>query len=55
VNKKTNKRIIQQGSSVSEYNLRIEELRKELAKGWDGPVSKRSVKDIIDAKINYSV
>jgi len=28
----------------------IEELRAEIAKGWAGPASKRSVKDIIKAK-----
>jgi len=28
----------------------IEELRAEVAKGWDGPASKRQVKDIVKAK-----
>lgn len=28
----------------------LEELRAEIAKGWDSPVSKRSVKDIVKAK-----
>lgn len=28
----------------------IEELRAEIAKGWSGPASERSVKDIIKAK-----
>lgn len=28
----------------------IEELRSEIAKGWDGPASSRKVKDIIKAK-----
>ncbi len=28
----------------------ISELRDEIQKGWDGPVSKRSVQDIIDAQ-----
>jgi len=28
----------------------IEELRAEVAKGWDGPASKRQVKDIIKTK-----
>jgi antitoxin ParD1/3/4 len=28
----------------------IEELRAEIAKGWDGPVSERSVTDILKAK-----
>ena len=28
----------------------LEELRKEIDKGWDGPTSKRSVKDIIKEK-----
>ncbi len=31
-------------------NRVLEELRSEIAKGWDGPVSKRNVKDIIQAK-----
>lgn len=31
-------------------NRVLEELRSEIAKGWDGPASKRNVKDIIDAK-----
>ncbi|MBR9910118.1 MAG: type II toxin-antitoxin system ParD family antitoxin [Gammaproteobacteria bacterium] len=29
----------------------IEELRAEIAKGWEGPASKRNVKEIIKAKI----
>ena len=28
----------------------IEELRAEIARGWDGPVSERSVTDILKAK-----
>lgn len=28
----------------------IEDLRAEIAKGWEGPASKRDVKDIIKAK-----
>ncbi len=28
----------------------IEDLRSEIAKGWQGPTSKRDVKDIIKAK-----
>ena len=28
----------------------IEELRAEVAKGWDGPASKRQVKDIVKTK-----
>lgn len=28
----------------------IEELRAEIAKGWEGPASKRTVKDIIKAR-----
>ncbi|BFM15186.1 hypothetical protein R50073_13690 [Maricurvus nonylphenolicus] len=28
----------------------IEDLRAEIAKGWEGPTSERSVKDIIKAK-----
>lgn len=28
----------------------IEELRAEISKGWEGPASKRNVKDIIKAK-----
>ena len=31
-------------------NRVLEELRSEIAKGWDGPTSKRGVKDIISAK-----
>ena len=31
-------------------NRVIAELRMEIAKGWDGPASKRTVKDIISAK-----
>ena len=31
-------------------NRVLEKLRSEIAKGWDGPLSKRSVKDII--KVN---
>lgn len=31
-------------------NKVLEELRAEIAKGWDSPVSNRSVKDIIVAK-----
>lgn len=27
----------------------IEELQEEIAKGWDGPTSKRSVQDIVKA------
>lgn len=28
----------------------IEELKAEIAKGWDGPTSKRKIKDIIEDK-----
>ncbi len=28
----------------------IEELRAEIAKGWEGPASQRKVRDIIEAK-----
>lgn len=31
-------------------NKVLEELKAEIAKGWDGPASKRSVKDIVSAK-----
>jgi antitoxin ParD1/3/4 len=31
-------------------NRTLEDLRNEIAKGWDGPASKRNVKDIISAK-----
>ena len=31
-------------------NRVLEELRVEINKGWDGPASKRGVKDIIKAK-----
>ncbi len=31
-------------------NKVLEELRTEIAKGWDSPVSNRSVKDIVAAK-----
>ena len=31
-------------------NRVLEELRAEIAKGWDGPTSKRTVKDIIKTK-----
>jgi len=31
-------------------NRVLEELRGEIAKGWEGPLSKRNVKDIISAK-----
>lgn len=31
-------------------NRVLEELRHEINKGWDGPVSNRSAKDIIKAK-----
>lgn len=31
-------------------NRVLEELRAEITKGWDGPTSKRSVKDIVAAK-----
>lgn len=31
-------------------NRMLEELRSEIAKGWNGPISKRSVKDIVSAK-----
>ncbi len=30
----------------------LDELRAEIDKGWDGPTSERSVKDIIKAKAN---
>lgn len=32
-------------------NRILEELRIEINKGWDGPVSKRSVSDIVKAKV----
>ena len=35
-------------------NRVLEELRLEIAKGWDGPPSKRSVKDILSAKSKNS-
>lgn len=31
-------------------NKVLEELRSEIAKGWDAPVSRKTVKDIIKAK-----
>ncbi len=31
-------------------NRMIEDLRKEIGKGWSGPTSKRSVRDIIEAR-----
>lgn len=31
-------------------NRILEELRNEIAKGWDGPTSKRTVQDIVKAK-----
>lgn len=31
-------------------NKVLEELRLEINKGWEGPASKRSVKDIVNAK-----
>lgn len=31
-------------------NKVLEELRAEISKGWEGPASKRSVKDIVAAK-----
>ena len=31
-------------------NRMIEDLRREIEKGWSGPTSKRSVRDIIDAR-----
>lgn len=31
-------------------NRMIEDLRMEIEKGWSGPTSKRSVRDIIDAR-----
>jgi antitoxin ParD1/3/4 len=33
-------------------NRILEELYREIIKGWDGPASKRSVKDIINAGTN---
>jgi len=51
MSKKANKRVIQKESSISDYNIHIEELRSEIAKGWDGPVSKRSIREIISAKL----
>ena len=37
------------------YRTRVlEELRKDIMKGWEGPVSKRSVKDILAAKTKGS-
>lgn len=32
----------------------VEELRAEIAKGWDGPISTKSVSDIIKEKQNLS-
>lgn len=38
------------------YRQRIvEELRAEIAKGWDSPASDRSIKDILKAKQQESV
>ncbi|MDN5215577.1 type II toxin-antitoxin system ParD family antitoxin [Fulvivirgaceae bacterium BMA12] len=34
---------------VYRYKI-IEELKAEIAKGWDGPTSKRKIKDIIEDK-----
>ena len=31
-------------------NRILEELKREIGKGWDGPTSKRTVKDIINDK-----
>ncbi len=31
-------------------NKILEELRSEIAKGWDGPLSKRNVNDIVRAR-----
>jgi antitoxin ParD1/3/4 len=31
-------------------NKVLEDLRSEIAKGWDGPLSTRSVSEIIEAK-----
>jgi len=31
-------------------NRVLDELRSEIAEGWDGPASKRSVRDIISSK-----
>ena len=33
-------------------NRVLDELRKEINKGWDSPASKRNVQDIIDANAN---
>lgn len=35
-------------------NRMIEDLRTEIEKGWSGPSSKRTVKDIIEAKTRES-
>jgi antitoxin ParD1/3/4 len=35
-------------------NRIIEDLRMEIEKGWSGPASKRTVKDIIEAKTHES-
>ena len=35
-------------------NSVLEELQTEISKGWDGPLSKRSVNDIIKAKNSLS-
>ena len=35
-------------------NRIIEDLRMEIEKGWSGPASKRTVKDIIEAKTQES-
>jgi len=34
-------------------NRVLEELRHEINKGWEGPVSKRTVKDIIKVKTTH--
>ena len=45
--------LLKGASEMSQSNLLPEGewLRNEIAKGWDGPTSKRSVTDIINEKI----
>jgi hypothetical protein len=37
-------------SPIEKLHKAIKELNVEIAKGWDGPASKRSVKDVVAAK-----
>lgn len=43
--KNTNKR------SIEKQHKAIKELQAEIAKGWNGTVSKRSVREIVAAKL----